>query len=270
MASKSLRHGSAPDRRRAVEGEERIVPHSVKFYRLLVQSVKDYAIFMLDPQGNVVSWNEGAERIKGYKAEEIIGRSFTIFYPDDKVASGVPQHVLDVAARDGRVEDEGWRIRKDGSRFWANVVITALHQDDGRLIGFAKVTRDLTERRQAEEQQRLRLVVEHAARAAVAKKNAELQELNERLEHAVAELRQRAERQNILAQALARLLATDDPDKIARELFAIVATHLDVDTFFNYMVVNGERRLRLHSYAGIPEEMVRRIKELPFGEPGAD
>ena len=133
-------------------------------FRLLVQSVKDYAILMLDASGRVTSWNQGAERIKGYTAEEIIGRSFTTFYPEEAVASGFPQHELETAARTGRFEDENWRVRKDGSRFWANVVITALRGEDGELLGFAKVTRDLTERRAAEEQAR-RLAAETAAHA---------------------------------------------------------------------------------------------------------
>ncbi len=121
-------------------------------HRLLVDGVQDYGIFMLDPEGHVASWNDGAARIKGYTAEEIVGKHFSVFYPPDKVAGGFPQYELEVAAREGRFEDEGWRIRKDGSRFWANVVITALRNAAGKLIGFGKVTRDLTERRAAEEQ----------------------------------------------------------------------------------------------------------------------
>ena len=120
-------------------------------YRLLVESVQDYAIFALDVEGRVASWNLGAERLKGYSADEIIGCFFGIFYPPDVVASRFPQHELEVAAQVGRFEDEGWRIRKDGSRFWANVVLTALRDSEGALVGYAKVTRDLTERRAAEE-----------------------------------------------------------------------------------------------------------------------
>ena len=119
-------------------------------YRLLVDSVRDYAIFALDPAGNVASWNEGARRIKGYEPEEIIGKHFSIFYPPERVAEHWPEHELEVAAREGRFEDEGWRVRKDGSRFWANVVITALRDTERELVGFAKVTRDLTERRDAQ------------------------------------------------------------------------------------------------------------------------
>ena len=119
--------------------------------RLIIQSVKDYAIFMLDPTGHIATWNEGARRIKGYEAHEIIGRHFSTFYPEEDIERGKPPWELEVATREGRFEDEGWRIRKDGSRFWANVVITALFNPLGKLIGFTKVTRDLTERKEAEE-----------------------------------------------------------------------------------------------------------------------
>ncbi len=129
--------------------EERLRQNE-EFFRLLVESVRDYAIFMLDTEGNVASWNEGARRIKGYEAHEIIGRHFSTFYSEQDVREGKPAREL-VEARDrGSVEDEGWRLRKDGSRFWANVVITAVHDPVGNLRGYAKVTRDITERREAE------------------------------------------------------------------------------------------------------------------------
>jgi PAS domain S-box-containing protein len=114
---------------------------------LLVASVQDYAIFMLDPQGVVATWNRGAERIKGYRADEIIGRHFSTFYTPEAMARDHPAHELEVALEDGRFEEEGWRVRKDGTRFWASVVITALFDTDGTHVGFGKVTRDLTERR---------------------------------------------------------------------------------------------------------------------------
>jgi PAS domain S-box-containing protein len=137
-------------------------------FRLLVESVRDYAIFILDPRGHVVTWNLGAERFKGYRADEILGRHFSIFYPPDDVAAGKPERELVEAAREGRLEDEGWRVRKDGSRFWANVVITPLRRSDGKLRGFAKVTRDLTARREAE-RTALALAAEQAARRAAEK-----------------------------------------------------------------------------------------------------
>jgi len=119
-------------------------------FRLMVESVTDYAIVMLDPEGLVVSWNTGAERIKGFHAEEIVGQHFARFYPHDEVESGKPKRDLDLAVTTGRHEDEGWRLRKDGSTFWANVVITAIRDQAGGLRGFAKLTRDLTERNKVE------------------------------------------------------------------------------------------------------------------------
>ncbi|HWT18734.1 MAG TPA: PAS domain S-box protein [Variovorax sp.] len=127
--------------------QDELLRMSEERFRLLVEGVKDYAIFMLDPGGHIVSWNLGAQKNKGYEASEIIGQHFSRFYPPEVAASGWPEQELRNALRDGRFEDEGWRIRKDGSRFWASVVITALHDATGRHRGFAKVTRDLTERR---------------------------------------------------------------------------------------------------------------------------
>src|SRR5215210_2155364 len=136
-----------------------------ELHRLLVDSIDDYAIFALDPDGHILSWNAGARRLKGYSADEIIGKHFSTFYPREQVERGFPNFELREAARVGRFEDEGWRIRKDGSRFWANVVITALRDPSGGLVGFGKVTRDLTERRRAEEtlrlsEERFRLMVQ--------------------------------------------------------------------------------------------------------------
>jgi PAS domain S-box-containing protein len=120
-------------------------------FRLLVESVADYAILILDPQGHIVTWNEGARRIKGYDAAEVIGQHFSLFYPKDDIDRGKPELELRMATEQGRFEDEGWRVRKDGSQFWANVIVTALREEDGTVRGFGKVTRDLTERKQAEE-----------------------------------------------------------------------------------------------------------------------
>jgi PAS domain S-box-containing protein len=121
---------------------------SVEILRLLVEAVEDYAIFMLDPDGHVASWNPGAQRSKGWTAEEIIGQHFRIFYPPERQVERHPEHELELALRDGRYEEEGWRVRKDGSRFWAHVTITAVRDPDGALVGFGKVTRDNTERRE--------------------------------------------------------------------------------------------------------------------------
>ncbi|HKQ29602.1 MAG TPA: PAS domain S-box protein [Burkholderiales bacterium] len=134
-------------------------------FRLLVEGVRDYAIFMLDPQGRIETWNSGAELIKGYQAHEIIGQHFSKFYPVEAVAKDFPAYELRVATAEGRFEDEGWRVRKDGSLFWANVIITALYDKKKQLRGFAKVTRDLTQRREHEErlrqsEERFRLLVE--------------------------------------------------------------------------------------------------------------
>jgi hypothetical protein len=134
------------DRRQAEEELRR----SEEMFRLLVGSVKDYAIFFLDPEGHVATWNAGAQRIKGYKPEEIIGQHFSRFYPEEDLDK--PARELEIAKREGSVEDEGWRVRKDGTRFWANVVITAVFDEHRELRGFAKVTRDMTERKRAEEQ----------------------------------------------------------------------------------------------------------------------
>ena len=132
------------------DSEPMDITQAVESFRLLVSRVEDYAIFLLDPKGNVVSWNEGAQRTKGYTADEIIGKHISTFYtPEDQKARHSVE-LLAKAERDGRVEEEGWRVRKDGTRFWADVVITALRDDHGRLLGFGKVTRDLTERREAE------------------------------------------------------------------------------------------------------------------------
>lgn len=119
-------------------------------YRSLVEQVTDYGIFMMDEKGRIVSWNEGAQRINGYSASEIIGKYFTIFYPEEDIMNGKPAYELRIAREQGRYEEEGWRLRKDGSLFWASIVITAVYNSDGILIGFSKVTRDLTERKESE------------------------------------------------------------------------------------------------------------------------
>ncbi len=149
MSTQTPDHGGSPRRIREVlrESEER--------FRLLVEGVRDYAIFMLDAEGYVSTWNEGARRIKGYEAEEIVGEHFSIFYTEEDVERSHPEEVLRIAAAEGSYEEEGVRVRKDGSTFWASVLITALRDADGELRGFAKVTRDITARKEAEERERL-------------------------------------------------------------------------------------------------------------------
>ena len=158
------------ERRRA----EETLRASEERFRILVENVKDYAIFGLDPQGRILNWNAGAEAMNGYRAEEIVGQHFSRFYPLEAIDRGWPDEELAKAAADGCFVDEGWRIRKDGSRFWANVTITALRDHTGKLIGFSKVSRDLTERKHAEEK--------------LAAYNEQLQRTNRELESAYKEL----------------------------------------------------------------------------------
>ncbi|MGH9514188.1 MAG: PAS domain S-box protein [Terriglobales bacterium] len=135
----------------AMQSEAALLQSEQRF-RLFVDAVRDYAIFMLDPNGNITTWNTGAERIKGYKPWEIIGQHFSVFYPEADLKTRKPWYELEVAAKEGRFEDEGWRLRKDGSKFWANVIITAIRDEGGRLLGFGKVTRDLSDTKRAHEE----------------------------------------------------------------------------------------------------------------------
>src|SRR5213079_1672471 len=200
---------------------EQALRQSEERFRLLVQGVQEYAIFNLDPLGNIVSWNNGAERLKGYRAEEIVGKHMSVLYPPEDVASGKPQQLLEEAARLGQSEDEGWRIRKDGSRFWASVVVTALRNAKGSLQGFAKVTRDMTERHGKDEtlakaKQLLELRAEQ--------RNAVLVRVNQELRIEIGE-RERAEGQfkaslDQLRALAARLQSVREEERtsIAREI----------------------------------------------------
>ena len=183
---------------------------TTELYRLLVESVKDYAIFALDPNGYVVSWNLGAQRFKGYTAPEIIGKHFSVFYPPEDLAVNKPQIELEIAAEVGRLEDEGWRVRKDGTQFWANVIITALRGADGELVGFAKVTRDLTQRRAAELQaveDARRIAAEEALRRAAEMRSTELADLLDRTQRQAEEIERRRNEADVANRTKTEFLA---------------------------------------------------------------
>ena len=195
-------------------------------FRLLVEAVQDYAIFMLDPQGKVSSWNKGAERLKGYQAADIIGKHFSCFYPEEDLRRGKPQWELTVAAKDGRFEDEGWRLRKDGSRFWANVIITAVRDESGKLLGFGKVTRDFTERMKTEQALQKEVAERKEAQLRLHDSERSLRDLSIHLLRSQDEERRRIGRDlhDSLGQYLAvlkmklDLLAARTSDETAREL----------------------------------------------------
>lgn len=194
------------ERRRA----ETAVRESEERFRLLVQSVRDYAIFMLDPTGHISTWNDGAERINGYTSQQIMGKHFSIFYPPEDIATDKPGRELAIAVADGKYEEEGWRLRKDGSRFWASVLITAVHTSDGHLAGFAKVTRDLSERRASQErslQTARRLAAEEARREAAEHSAGELRALAEQLRAQALELERRSDEAERANKAKSEFLA---------------------------------------------------------------
>ena len=181
-----------------------------ELYRMLVESVEDYAIFALDPGGYIVSWNPGAQRFKGYTATEIIGQHFSVFYPPDDLAANKPGIELEIAKAEGRLEDEGWRVRKDGTQFWANVVITALRSSDGELVGFAKVTRDLTQRRASELQaveNARRIATEEALRRAAELRTDELTDLLDRTQRQAEEIEHRRREADIANRTKTDFLA---------------------------------------------------------------
>ena len=195
-------------------------------FRLLVESIKDYAIFMLDADGNVATWNAGAQRIKGYTADEIVGQHFSVFHSEHENRAGKTEHELRIALRDGRYEDEGWRLRKDGTRFWANVVITTLRDASGGLLGYAKITRDLTERRKLEDE---RLQLAHAQEA-VRLRDEFLSLASHELKTplTVLQLQLEALRERVDVRDRATIGKLDRSDRARRRLGELVEALLDV------------------------------------------
>lgn len=200
-------------RQALLEGEE--------FLRLLIENVREYAVFQLDPRGHIVSWNAGAQRLKGYRAEEVLGKYISLFYDPNEARSGKPEYNLAKAARVGECKDEGWRVRKDGSRFWASVLITAVKDSSGNLRGFLKITRDTTDRRAreailTEAKETLELRAEQRA-AILAKVNLDLrQEINVR-QRAERDLRKSLEQLRALAARL-QLVREEERTLVAREM----------------------------------------------------
>jgi len=145
---------------------------------MLVEQVQDYAIFLMDAQGLITTWNAGAEHIKGYTAAEIIGRPYSTFFPPEDVASGKPQRILAAAAREGKTAQEGWRVRKDGSRFWVNALVTAIHDETGKLLGFSKITRDVTEKMRHNEALRKEVAEKEQAREELVRSEDSLRRLS--------------------------------------------------------------------------------------------
>ncbi len=239
-------------------------------FRALVASVKDYAIFMLDPTGRIETWNKGAEHTKGYSAEEIIGQHMSRFYAPEDVARGLPEALLAQAVRDGRVEAEGWRVRKDGSKFWADVVITALVDDSGQLVGFAKVTRDLTERLRAQQEQvrlahaeeavRLRdeflSIAAHELRTPLSAVQLQLQSLLERADGLEPRVRLKVERAWRSGDRLVRLVDTLlDVSRIATGSLTLTPSTFDLTDAVRDVVDRfGEHALQAGSPVSVRSE----------------
>jgi PAS domain S-box-containing protein len=221
--------------RRAAEEQLR---RSEERFRTLIDSVKDYAIFVLSTDGTVLSWNQGAQQLKGYVPQEIIGQSFERFYPPEAREAGLPKRLLAIAAAEGRVENEGWRVRKDGSLFWADVVITALRDERGELIGYAKVTRDLTDRHQAEHDRAARLAAEHAA---------------ERIER--------------LQVATAALAAASRPEQAAAVLTDVAARALEATVAAVAVPIEDNARLEVLDVRASRPSILRAHQKLGSDEP---
>jgi PAS domain S-box-containing protein len=209
-------------------------------FRQLVAGVRDYAIFLLDSQGHIASWNEGAERIKGYRADEIIGSHFSVFYPPESIARRWPEYELKIAGEEGRFEDEGWRLRKDGSRFWAAVTITALRNHNHKIEGFLKITRDLTARKQAEAQHA------HLAREQAAREAAEISE----------------KRALFLARASQALATSLDEEQIYQEAVRIAVPFLADICIIDRLEEEGSSRMAAFNQSSrVDFDVASRLRE---------
>jgi PAS domain S-box-containing protein len=220
-------------------------------FRRFVEAVQDYAIFMLDTDGNVTTWNLGAERIKGYSASEIIGKNFSTFYGEEELRSGKPRMELEVAAREGRFEDEGWRVRKDGSRFWANVIITAVRDEHHQLIGFGKVTRDITDRMQSQR--------------ALDRVNQDLK--NEILERKLAEQKLAESEQSLRSLSLHLLRSQDEERRrIGRDLHDSLGQVLTVMKMNLEALapVAGDRRDQIVKCIELADSCIREVRTISY------